>query len=97
LAEFVARLTRARDLMPAWRRPELEDEWSACTDGLAVALDRATQLLDDAYEATGFGSLVGLVEGLLDPLEPFAQAEDRFASLRRRTERPREQRARHGA
>ena len=94
--EFVARLTRARDLMPAWRRPELEDEWSACVDGLAVALDRA-QLLDDAYEATGFGSLVGLVEGLLDPLEPFAQAEDRFASLRRRTERARGQRTWHGA
>jgi hypothetical protein len=95
LAEFVARLTRARGLMPSWRRPELEDEWSACTDGLAIALDRATQLLNDAYEATGFGSLVGLVEDLLDPLEPFAQAEDRFASLRRRTERP-GQRARHG-
>jgi hypothetical protein len=97
LAEFVARLTRARDLMPAWRRPELEAEWSACADGLAIALDRATELLDDAYEASGFGSLVGLVEGLLDPLEPFAQAEDRFASLRRRTERPPGQRARRGA
>jgi hypothetical protein len=81
--------------MPAWRRPELEDEWSACADGLAIALDRATQLLDDAYEASGFGSLVGLVEGLLDPLEPFSQAEDRFGSLRRRTARG--QRARHGA
>jgi hypothetical protein len=96
LAEFLARLTRARGLMSAWRRPELEEEWSACTDGLVLALDRATQLLNDAYEATGFGSLVGLVEDLLDPLEPFAQAEDRFASLRRRTERP-GQRARHGA
>ena len=97
LAGFVARLTRARDLMAAWRRPELEDEWSACADGLAIALDRATQLLDDAYEASGFGSLMGVVEGLLDPLEPFAQAEERFASLRRRTERPGGQRARHGA
>jgi hypothetical protein len=97
LAEFVAGLTRARDLMAAWRRPELEDEWSACMDGLAIALERATQLLDDAYEASGFGSLVGVVEGLLDPLEPFAQAEERFASLRRRTERPRGQRVRHGA
>jgi hypothetical protein len=97
LAGFVARLTRARDLMPGWRCPELEDEWSACAAGLAIALDRATQLLDDAYEASGFGSLVGVVEGLLDPLEPFAQAEERFASLRRRTERPGGQRARHGA
>jgi hypothetical protein len=97
LAGFVARLTRARDLMAGWRRPELEDEWSACTDGLAIALDRATQLLGDAYEASGFGSLMGVVEGLLDPLEPFAQAEERFASLRRRTERPGGQRARHDA
>ena len=97
LAQFVAGLTRARDLMSAWRRPELEAEWSACAAGLAIALDRATQLLDDAYEACGFASLLGFVEGLLDPLEPFAQAEDRFASLRRRAGRPRGQRARHGA
>jgi hypothetical protein len=89
LEEFVARLSRARDAMPAWRRPELEDEWSACRDGLTIALERATELLDDGNEAGGFGSLVGLVEGLLDPLEPFAHAEDRFASLRQRTRRPR--------
>ena len=98
LEEFVARLTRARGLMLAWRRPELEDEWSACADGLEVALDRAMELLDDGYEAAGFGSLVGLVERLLDPLEPFAHAEDRFASLRRRSERARGQlRERHDA
>jgi hypothetical protein len=93
LAEFVARLTRARDLMSAWRRPELEDEWSACAAGLALALDRATQLREDRYEASGFGSLVALV-----PLEPFSRAEDRFGSLRRRTERTRRQgRERHDA
>ena len=98
LEEFVVRLTRARDLMPAWRRPELADEWSGCADGLAIALDRATELVDDAYEAAGFESLLGLVERLLDPLEPFAHAEDRFASLRRRAGRPRrQQRERHDA
>lgn len=91
LEEFVARVTRARNAMPAWRRPELEDEWSACRDGLAIALNRATELLADGYQAAGFGSLVGLVERLLDPLEPFAHAEDRFTSLRRRTGRPRAQ------
>jgi hypothetical protein len=98
LEEFLAHLTRAQSLMPAWRHPELEHEWSECADGLGVALDRARALLADGYEAAGFGSLVGLVERLLDPLEPFADAEDRFASLRRRTERPRPQRReRHGA
>ncbi|HEX9298573.1 MAG TPA: hypothetical protein VF968_00390 [Actinomycetota bacterium] len=92
LEEFVARLSRARSVMPAWRRPELEDEWAACRDGIATAMNRATQVLDDGYEAVGFESLLGLVERLLDPLEPFADAEERFASLRRRTERPRTRR-----
>jgi hypothetical protein len=89
LEEFVARLTRARDAMPTWRRPELEDEWSACRDGLEIALHRATELLDDGYEAAGFGSLLEVVERSLDPLEPFARAEERFASLRRRNGRSR--------
>ena len=89
LEEFVARLTRARDAMPAWRRPELDDEWSACRDGLEIALKRATELLEDGYEAAGFGSLLEVVEASLDHLEPFARAEERFASLRRRTGRAR--------
>ncbi|TMK90761.1 MAG: hypothetical protein E6G43_05150 [Actinobacteria bacterium] len=89
LEEFVARLTRARDAMPAWRRPELEDEWSACRDGLEIALLGATELLEDDYEAAGFGSLLEVVERSLDPLEPFARAEERFASLRRRKGRSR--------
>ena len=88
LEEFVARLTRARDAMPAWRCPELEDEWSACRDGLEIALHRGTELLEDGYEAAGFGSLLEVVERSLDPLEPFARAEERFASLRRRDGRP---------
>lgn len=91
LEEFVARLTRARDAMPAWRRPELEDQWSACRDGLEIALHRATELLDDGYEAAGFGSLLEVVERSLDPLEPFARAEERFGSLRRRSGRSRPQ------
>jgi hypothetical protein len=89
LEEFVTRLSRARDAMPAWRRPELEDEWAACRDGLEIALHRATALLEDGHEAAGFGSLLEVVERSLDPLEPFALAEERFASLRRRTGRSR--------
>jgi len=98
LEEFVARLTRARDAMPTWRCAELEDEWSACRDGLEIALHRATELLEDGYAAGGFGSLLEVVERSLDPLEPYAHAEDRFASLRRRTGRSRPRPGgRHGA
>ena len=67
-------------------------------DGLAITLERASELLDEGNEAAGFGSLLGLVESLLDPLEPFADAEERFASLRRRTGRSRASRVeRHDA
>ena len=48
-----------------------------------------TGFLEDGYEAAGFGSLLEVVERSLDPLEPFARAEERFGSLRRRDGRPR--------
>jgi hypothetical protein len=84
LAEFVASLDRASALMAAWRRPELETVWSACADGLAEARADAAALLAEATEAAGFGDLLGIVERLLDRLEPFADAEARFRELRRR-------------
>ena len=34
LVEFEARLSAADALMPAWRRPEVEQEWVACDAGL---------------------------------------------------------------
>jgi hypothetical protein len=83
LRAFVARLDRAVALMPAWRRPELAPVWSACDDGLATARADASTILDEGREPSGFGDLVGLVEGLLDRLEPFADAEARFEELRR--------------
>jgi hypothetical protein len=82
LAEFEERLGRARELMPGWRRPETEPEWTACHDGLAEALDRARRLREDAPDPGGFEGLIWTVEHLLDPLEPFRKAADRFRSLR---------------
>jgi hypothetical protein len=84
LAEFVASVDRASALMAAWRRPELETVWSACADGLADARADAAALLAEATEAAGFGDLLGIVERLLDRLEPFVDAEARFGELRRR-------------
>jgi hypothetical protein len=83
LAEFVASLDRASALMAAWRRPKLETVWSACADGLAQARADAA-VLAEATEAAGFGDLLGIVERLLDRLEPFADAEAKFGELRRR-------------
>jgi hypothetical protein len=80
----VVRVDRATALMPAWRRPELDSVWSACADGLAAARADASSILDDGWEPSGFGDLLGIVEGLLDRLEPFAETESRFEELRRR-------------
>ena len=82
LEEFATRLERAAALMPGWRRPELDDVWLRCQAGLQRARELAGTLLREAPDVAGFEQLLGLVEELLDPLEPFADAEDRFRGLR---------------
>jgi hypothetical protein len=84
VGEYRERLVRAERAMPAWRAPELECEWTECSEGLEVAMDRATRLLALDADPAGFEGLLGTVEQLLDPLEPFAAADERFRSLRRR-------------
>ena len=73
--------------MPGWRCPELDAEWRACAEGLAEGIDRATRLLAMDEDPAGFEGLLGTVEQLMDPLDPFASAEERFGSLRRRPPR----------
>ena len=34
ILELEDRLTTAQTLMPAWRHPELEQEWRACDEGI---------------------------------------------------------------
>ena len=87
VGEYRTRLMRATSKMAAWRRPELEDVWRACTDGLAHGIERATRLLERGTDPAGFEGLLGTVEQLMDPLDPFAAAEERFRSLRRRPRR----------
>ena len=82
LSEFTDRLDRARPAMPAWRLPETEQTWSACAAGIDEALGRARRLREDAPDLAGFEGLVWAVESLLDPLEPFREAAERFRSLR---------------
>jgi len=82
LAEFEERLDRAHEAMPAWRSPHVEAEWEACARGVDEALARATRFREGAPDLGGFEGLIWAVETLLDPLEPFAAAADRFRSLR---------------
>jgi hypothetical protein len=83
LAAFEDGLERAASLMPAWRRPETQEVWERCGSGLDVALALAHRAREEAPDVIGFEGLLGLVEELLDPLEPFAAAEERFRALRR--------------
>ncbi|HEX6845047.1 MAG TPA: hypothetical protein VF235_08035 [Actinomycetota bacterium] len=84
LAVFVEGLMTARARMDAWRHPELEAEWAACDNGLDAARDLARRVGAEAPEPEGFEGLLWLVEELLDPLDPFVDAEARFRALRRR-------------
>jgi hypothetical protein len=82
LDEFERRLVAAGALMPAWRDPAIEAEWVACDEGLAEALALTRRVRREAPDVVGFEGMLGLVEELLDPLDPFAGAEDRFRRLR---------------
>lgn len=86
LSGYEASLTRARAAMAPWRLPELEAAWVACDGGLERGLALAARLREEAPDLGGFEGLLGTVQDLLDPLDPFVTAAERFAALRvRRT------------
>lgn len=81
--ELERRLTTAKELMPLWRHASLEEEWRACDEGIAESLDRARRLREDPPELGGFEGLIWAVDRLLEPLEAFEAAAERFRTLRR--------------
>ena len=83
IAEFEDHLSRAQELMPAWRHPEVEDEWLACEAGIDESLERARRLREDPPELGGFEGLIWVVDQVLAPLEAFEAAAERFRTLRR--------------
>ena len=87
LASLEGALERAQASMPSWRRPEVEDVWRACADGIGLARDRAEALRREAPDLGGFEGLLGTIQSLIDPLDPFEVAATRFRALR--TARPR--------
>jgi hypothetical protein len=84
VSEFRERLARASIAMPTWRCAAVETEWAACAEGLAQARDRADRVLSLDEDPIGFEGLLGTVEQLMDPLDPFVAADERFRALRRR-------------
>lgn len=83
LATYERGLEGAAGLMPAWRHPTVEDVWHTCDDGLRRALSLTRRAREEAPDVIGFDGMLGLVEELLDPLDPFTQAEERFRRLRK--------------
>jgi len=83
ILELEEQLTAAQALMPAWRHPELDDEWRACDAGIRKSLERARRLREDPPELGGFEGLIWAIDQLLAPLEAFEAAAERFRTLRR--------------
>jgi hypothetical protein len=83
MLELKEHLGRAKERMPTWRHPEVEDEWRACDEGIDEALRCANELREQAPELGGFEGLIWAVDRILGPLEAFEAAAERFRSLRR--------------
>jgi hypothetical protein len=82
LMEFESQLGAARRAMPTWRRPEVDEEWIACSSGISDGLARAERLRLEAPDIGGFEGLIGVLGNLLATLEPFEVAASRFDALR---------------
>lgn len=83
LLDLEEHLSRAKELMPAWRHPEVEDGWLACDEAIGGSLRLATKLREDAPDLRGFEGLIWAVDQVLAPLEAFEAAAERFRTLRR--------------
>jgi len=82
LLAFETALGRARELMGGWRTPEVDDVWHRCAGGIDLAIERARTLRREAPDLGGFEGLLGTVQDLMDPLDPFEEAASRFRALR---------------
>ena len=82
LIEYESHVERAAALMPGWRCGATEQVWQGCASGLDDALALARRLREEAPDLGGFEGLLGTVESLFDPLQPFEDAAKRFDALK---------------
>jgi hypothetical protein len=66
--------------MGGWRDQSVSSEWDACGRALEEAGRRAERLRLGA-EPGGYEQLYGALSDLLEPLEAFARARQRFQEL----------------
>ena len=84
--EFETLLADARERMPEWRVPAVEDAWVSVSAAIEASLERARRLREEAPELGGFERLIGAVGQLLDPLDDALEvAGERFRDLRTRS------------
>ena len=84
LQTFDEELGAAAELMPAWRADEVEDAWRACDAALSGARGAAERVRLAGEAPAGFEALISTIGDLLEPLDAFGTAADRFRELRRR-------------
>jgi hypothetical protein len=80
LFEFETRLANAQEAMETWHLEAVADEWEACRAGIADARSRGERLRLSAPEL-GFESLLGEIQELIAPLDPFEDAAARLRDL----------------
>jgi hypothetical protein len=83
LLELEEHLNGAKERMPSWRHPEVEVQWRDCSDAIDESIQRAANLREEAPDLGGFEGLIWAVDRILEPLEAFEAASERFRSLRR--------------
>lgn len=68
-------LEDVREWMPAWRLPEIEEDWADCVASIDEAEAELASLLEVAAETSELEELLEAVGAVVAPLDSFADAE----------------------
>jgi hypothetical protein len=80
LASFEDGLHEAAAIMASWRTSEVEEAWNRCEAAIRESLRRA-EALRLGPAPSGYEQLYTVLSDLMEPLEAFASALDRFHDL----------------
>jgi hypothetical protein len=80
LAAFEGGLREAEEALPGWRNSEVEEGWQLCASALREASRRA-EALRLGNPPNGYEQLYATLGDLMEPLDAFAVAMERFQAL----------------